>query len=103
VSGSETAGETPVSPWLVDVIVGIVAARIVADPVVALHIYVRSVGVSVSFVIMSRFVACRRRRCVCHGCGTSRRNVAPANLWSSATALLFLCKHRDQQEQGCRE
>jgi hypothetical protein len=97
---AEATGEVPVLPRMIQMIVGIIAAGIVADPSIV-GVNMRSVGMA---IFVDVFWWCR----MLHGLGWSRsmrRNVAPAdavNRRRRGRRMLFLreSRNRTDQEQG---
>jgi len=65
VAAAETAGEAAVSPGMIDMVVGIIAAGVMADPF-AVGVDVRGVGMAF-LVVESAMLVSRASRSVMHG------------------------------------
>jgi hypothetical protein len=95
MAAAKTAGEAAVFPGMVDAIVGIVAAGIVANPgVIVVDVggfrVVGFIAEGASILLRSGFrcaILRGARRSASRGSGTMRRNMTAANI-ASATALL---------------
>jgi hypothetical protein len=90
MTAAESAGEAPMLPWMIDVVVGIVTAGIVSDPFIV-RVNVGSFGMSRlvrkpavfwsgRLLVPGRALRSRGSRTVC-------RNVSAANAATAATML----------------
>lgn len=96
---AEAAGEVAMLPRLIKMVVGIVGARIVADPF-AVGVNVRSFGVAGFVGIVGLFGRGLTRRSL-HGRGTFFRNIAVADVLGLRSGMLafFLRESRKRTEQ----
>src|SRR5215469_2856303 len=99
VTAAKAAGETPVFPRMIQVIVAIIAARIVPNPL-PVRVYMRSVRVTL-FVI-ERSVFFGGMRCIPHRRWAVSRNILVRSFLGAAGSLLRKCGNRNQQ-QCCKE
>lgn len=89
MSSAESSGEAPVFPRVIDMVMRVIPARIVADPLITSYLDVGSIRVTLTVVVMGLSVLPRRSRLVSHRSRTARRNVPTANFQFSVLLLLF--------------
>ena len=78
MAATETTGESAMFPWMIQVVMSVAAASIMAHPFSAV-VYVRSIGMSFPVVEVAVFLSLMRR-------GRSRRTV-PGDVLAAATDL----------------
>ena len=100
MAGTETAREVPVGPRLIDMVVRIITAGVMPDPLFA-SIDVRGVRVPGLFAIIAVFRG--GAPCTSNRSRPMRWNVVPTSFTLGVSAALGLCKSRNGKDQQRHE
>ena len=103
MAGTEAAGEVPVRKGMIEVVVRVATASVMADPCAVL-MDVRRIGMSVR--VVERAVGCAVRRAMERLGAAGRSRMGPAT-WVAAAWVLGMRRKRERNEEqrskSCRE